>query len=75
MNQVFLVTITLDGSPIHRFVTAGTDDRAGYLAGACIDRLCDYHNKLFDYSVEPVPYASTMTAPIEVVKAALEADV
>lgn len=75
MNTVYLVTFTRDGNVVHRFVYAGDFDHASYLAGKCLDALADYHGLTFDYSVEKIPYAGTMTAWTVIRDAALEADV
>lgn len=87
MNNVYLVTLFVlappnqprgsigNSMPIFRFVAGTNEGRANYLAGACIDRLADYHGLAFDYRVEAIPYVASMTSEHEIVNLALEIDV
>lgn len=72
MNTVYLATITKGGNVAFQFVAGTEMDRANYLAGEVMDRLCDYHGgDDWYYEVEPLPYFGGMMAPSELVKHAL----
>lgn len=63
MTEVWLCTITKGGVPVYQFVTSSSRDHAGYLAGAVMDALCDYHGgDDWYYDTEAAPYAGAMTA-------------